>query len=678
MKEMTLEVSSHEDTVELRITGRLVARHTRRHPLVTVGSGTPRFRARHGNYRIAPGLSWRRPLDRVDIVSSDTQHAELRCWTPNGPAVRLVITVDTALSGLLHGTLTPETADSYDRVWLRLPAGAREPTYGCGEQYSRFDLRGSRVPLWTSEQGVGRGFNLTTLAANLHSGSGGHWHSTYFPQPSYVTQTGRVVHLESDAYARFDFAGARDILEVWQPEFRFTLGARDTLRGAVSLLGTHLGRQPRLPEWTHHGMWLGLQGGSDVIRRKIDHANEAGLPLSGVWVQDWVGRRVTAFGSQLFWDWRYDRKLYPDLPQLIEELRTQGIRFLGYINPFLAIEGELYKEARDKGYCIKNADGSDYLITVTTFPAAKVDLTNPDAWAWLKRVIQEQMLGIGLGGWMADYGEYLPTDAILADGDSARYHNRYPADWARLNYEAVLEAGKLNDTAIFMRAGYSGSSKATHAVWAGDQMVDWSRPDGLPSVIPAALSAGMVGIGVHHSDVGGFTSLFSKKRSKELLLRWAEQAAFTPIMRSHESNRPGDNWQWDGDAQTTAGVARMARLYVALAPYRKAVLEEYYAEGLPAQRPVVLHYPDERSERTPYRYLYGRDLLVAPIVRNRQRRATVVLPDDEWIHLWSGTRLGGGRATVDAPLGEPPVFYRAGSEYAPLFDDAAKGGLNAE
>jgi len=180
----------------------------------------------------------------------------------------------------------------------------------------------------------------------------------------------------------------------------------------------------------------------------------------------------------------------------------------------------------------------------------------------------------------------------------------------------------------------------------------------------------MVGIGVSHSDLGGFTSLFGKKRTKELFMRWAEHSAFTPIMRSHESNRPDQNWQWDGDAETIQHLARMAKTYVALAPYRRAVLEEYHATGLPAMRPVVLHYPRlgaSGNGRRVTRYLFGRDLLVEPVLRPGVERATVDLPGDSWVHLWSGKRFPGGRATVDAPFGRPPVFYRANSNHTELF-----------
>ena len=129
-------------------------------------------------------------------------------------------------------------------------------------------------------------------------------------------------------------------------------------------------------------------------------------------------------------------------------------------------------------------------------------------------------------------------------------HNQYPVLWDQANYEAVKEAGKLGEIVYFTRSGYSYSSRFTTAVWAGDQMVNWEYHDGLASVIPAALSLGLCGIGYHCSDIGGFTSLKWIKRSKELFLRWVEQATFTMIMRTHESNRPEKCWQFDSDAET--------------------------------------------------------------------------------------------------------------------------------
>ncbi|MEN1544116.1 TIM-barrel domain-containing protein, partial [Pseudomonas aeruginosa] len=85
-------------------------------------------------------------------------------------------------------------------------------------------------------------------------------------------------------------------------------------------------------------------------------------------------------------------------------------------------------------------------------------------------------------------------------------HNAWPALWAKCNYEALEETGKLGEILFFMRAGSAGSQKYSTMMWAGDQNVDWSLDDGLASVVPAALSLAMTGHGLHHSDIGGYTT----------------------------------------------------------------------------------------------------------------------------------------------------------------------------
>jgi alpha-glucosidase len=359
------------------------------------------------------------------------------------------------------------------------------------------------------------------------------------------------------------------------------------------------------------------------------------------------------------------------------KLKEGGIRFLGYINPFLAVDGRLYPEARDRGLCVKKADGSDYLTVTTSFPAAMLDLTKPEAVEWIKGVIRDRMIGAGLSGWMADFGEYLPTDAVLASGEDAELvHDEYPVLWARVNEEAVREAGAAGEVLWFCRSGYIGAlSTARHAasIWAGDQMVDWSRDDGIPSVIPAALSLGLCGAPFSHADLGGYTTVGWVKRSRELLLRWSELSAFTPIMRSHEGNRPASNAQaWD-DAETAAHVARMARIHSALAPYVRSLAREYEADGLPLMRPLFLHHPDDpRCANLKDEYLYGPDLLVAPVLRRGASRRRVYIPAGDWLGLWDGKPVFPGRRVVPAPLGRPPVFYRAGSPWAALFAGLAR------
>jgi Glycosyl hydrolases family 31 len=145
---------------------------------------------------------------------------------------------------------------------------------------------------------------------------------------------------------------------------------------------------------------------------------------------------------------------------------------------------------------------------------------------------------------------------------------------------------------------------------------------------------------------------------------------FTPVMRTHEGNRPRDNLQIDQDADVPAHFVRMTRIYVHLVPYLKSLVAEASTRGLPVQRPLSLHFEDDaRSYAVQDAYLYGPDVLVAPVWQAGKPEWSAYLPQGaDWVHVWSGrTFTGGQEASVDAPFGQPPVFYRAGSEFSELF-----------
>ncbi len=264
---------------------------------------------------------------------------------------------------------------------------------------------------------------------------------------------------------------------------------------------------------------------------------------------------------------------------------------MGYVNPYLCVDGALFAEALAAGYFATDAAGATARVDFGEFACGVVDFTNPAAAAWFaERVIGREMLDAGLSDWITDFGEYLPIDVRLASGEDARLlHNAWPVLWAEVNARAIASRGKTGDALFFMRAGFTGVQRHCPLLWAGDQCVDFSRHDGLVSVIPAALSAGLLGNAYHHSDIGGYTSLFGNVRTPELLMRWSEMAAFTPVMRTHEGNRPRENLQIDEDADVLAHFARMTRVYVHLAPYLKTLVAEARATGLPAQRPRPAH-----------------------------------------------------------------------------------------
>lgn len=560
--------------------------------------------------------------------------------------------------------------EGYNRLELFFLAQEDEHIYGCGEQFSYFDLRGKNFPLWTGEQGVGRNkaTEITQIADTLDR-AGGDYHTTFYPQPTFVSTRLYFLHAETYGYADFDFSDPKaHRLMFWEVPSLITISHKPSLLEVVQDISAFLGRQSELPSWIYDGIILGIQGGTETCLAKLKRMQDGHVPVVGIWAQDWQGEKYTSFGKRLRWNWQWDSSLYPGLDKEIPALLEQGVRFLGYINPYLLENHELYNEAASKNYLGLNDEGTPYLVDFGEFDAGIVDFTNPEAKAWYSKVIQKEMLDFGLSGWMADFGEYLPTDVILHDKTSAMIaHNAWPGIWAEVNHNAIRDAGKQDDVLFFMRAGNARSLAYCQMMWAGDQNVDWSEDDGLPTVLTSALSLAMSGMGLHHSDIGGYTTLYGMKRTKHLLCRWAEQAAFTVLMRTHEGNRPQDNWQFDGDDETIAFFAQMVDIHVKLKPYLQHCVQENSQQGIPTIRPIFLHYPHEEFYTCKDQYLLGRDLLVAPILVEDSSERTVVLPKDEWVHLFTAEAYTQGEHTLKAPLGSPPVFYRKSSPFTDLF-----------
>ncbi len=660
---MNIQINQNNDGFSISYKGKALFKHTHKKPMLIIGNTHLVYRMRHGLFKIKEKLTKELLLRNFVMVRQDEDMVVIDFEN----IFKMKLKED---EDLLHIEFECSSSD-INKVKINMMSHPHESIYGCGEQYSELNLKAKKVPLWCQEQGVGRGRDLLTLAADIHSGAGGKWHTTYYPQPTFVSSDNYFCHVETSCYSVFDFTkNHQHTLSIWDIPQKIVIGREETAVEVIEKLSCMLGRQSKLPDWAYDGVWLGIQGGKDIVRDKLDKAKKYGLEVTAVWCQDWEGKRLTSFGSQLMWNWEYDRTMYPNLPDFIKELNSEGVKFLGYINPFLAIEKNMYEEASKKGLLIKDQSDKDYFVHITTFPASQLDLTNPETIDWIKNIIRKNMIDIGLSGWMADFGEYLPIDARLKspDEDAKSFHNRYPVVWAKVNREAIEEAGLADELTFFSRAGYTYSSRYSPIIWAGDQNVDWSKNDGLASVIPAGLSLGFMGVGIHHSDIGGYTTVAWLKRSKELLLRWIEHSAFTPIMRTHEGNRPNSNWQFDTDEETLQHLAYFSRIHKQLKPYLGDMVDEYVEKGLPCMRHPYIHYEnDQKLHKLKYQYLFGRDLMVAPVIKPNKKAKKVYLPDDEWVHLWTGYEYSeSGWYKVKAGIGEPPVFYRKASEFASL------------
>ena len=650
-----LALSWEGDTVTLRAAGHAGAlwRHAPDRPAMCVWRGRAEVLMDRGNFQLTD-----LPKPVVELRSAQPIGATMVELAP-APGAAAVMRLRVDGHRLVIEALDPH----FNRCMIRLPATADEEVWGCGEQLSYLALRGRRFPLWTSEPGVGRDKTRElTRTLDALAMAGGDYYTTNYPQPTFLSSAGHAVHVDCDAYQCFDFRGDDEHrLEAWAipRALEFFVGEPLAL---VEQLAARFGRQRMLPTWATDGAIIGLKAG-DAGFTRLDAMRAAGVAVSGLWCEDWCGIRETSFGRRLFWDWQWNPARYTDLPARIAALRAEGIGFLGYVNPYLAVDGPLYAEAKAAGFLARRLDHDvPYDVDFGEFLAGVVDLTNPAAAAWFaERIIGREMLDRGLIGWMADFGEYLPTDLRLHSGeDPMEAHNRWPVLWAEVNARAVASRERTGDAVFFMRAGWTGIGAHCPLLWAGDQLVDFSRHDGINTAITAALSAGLVGNAWHHADCGGYTSLQGVVRTTELLHRWFDLTAFTPVMRTHEGNRPDDNLQVDSTALLLAHFALMTRLHAALAPYVRAAGAEAASRGIPLMRPLFLHYASDRTCWTMQdQYLYGRDLLVAPVVTEGVDAREVYLPSDEWLGLYDGLPVAAGWHHATAPLGLPPVFVRA-------------------
>jgi alpha-glucosidase len=186
---------------------------------------------------------------------------------------------------------------SINRFWLRVAAEPDEHVWGGGEQMSYFDLRGRHFPLWTSEPGVGRDKSTEiTRLADLHNKAGGDYWNTNYPQPTWVSSRRYALHVQTTCYSAFDFrdSGFHE-LEVWEVPARIELFDAENFIELVGKLSARFGRQPELPDWVYGGAIIGLKDGVNSFAR-MEKMIAAGVKVSGLWCEDWVGRASSGTG----------------------------------------------------------------------------------------------------------------------------------------------------------------------------------------------------------------------------------------------------------------------------------------------------------------------------------------------------------------------------------------------
>ena len=565
------------------------------------------------------------------------------------------------------------TRDGLNRATTAFHCTPDERFLGFGAMPEDVEHRGSTVPIWVSEQGIGRVDTDEQTGDWFFRGTR---HQSYFPVPFFLSSRNYAVRGDTSYRSSYAMCDGNDdwSVEAWEGTVSFHLFYASSPLEVLQLHAALDGAPPLPPAFTF-APWNDAVGGSAVVRQVAAELRADQIPSSVIWTEDWAGADTSAGMLRLTYNWAVDRTLYPDVEAVAGELHQSGFKWLGYFNTFAPTESDHF----DPQYLIHTADGSPYVFDSVQLgkQSSLVDLSSP-AGAGAMEQAMNAALDLGFDGWMADYGEWLPVDAVLASGESAEAaHDLYPVRWQELNARVLDErAGDGVERLAFVRSGFTGSQAIAHqVVWGGDQTTDFDHGDGLPSVLPIALGLGVAGLPFFGSDIAGYISTTGHPPvTEELFYRWATLGALSPIMRTHHGSNPADNWHFDSDAATLAHWKRWAVVHTRLYPYLMSSAAVASATGAPMMRQLALGYPDDPTAwTTKDQYLLGPSLLVAPVVTAGDTSRSVYFPGGHWVRLFGSPAAVDGPATaaVDVPVTELPVYAAAGA-IIPLLPDGVE------
>ena len=559
---------------------------------------------------------------------------------------------------------------------MSFACGEEDAFFGLGTQVTGMDLRGGTYPLWTQEQGIdkpdhGGVFPLQNVPE-----------AAYAPMGVLHSSAGWSAVIDHDSFSEVDLceedpSRLRTRSHRAMPGWVFVAGESPAAR--LEHVTRYTGRITKPARWTF-APWHDTVGGPDRVIAVASALRDNAIPSSAIWSEDWIGGDLTANGYRLSYAWEWDQETYPDLPSDIERLHSQGFAFLAYFNTFVVQTTRMWQEGLEGDYVIKDEHGEVYKMVDPGFrDATMVDLTNPMARQWLGSYLTRAAQELGIDGWMADFTEWLPHDAVLHSGeDPWTAHNKFPLYWQELNrsvFTSVHADEPDPDNWVFwVRSGWASTKGGTGGLaptmWGGDQNTDWGMDDGMPTVIPIGAHVGMSGVPIFGSDIAGYSWIGSGDQlsTKELFFRWTALGAFHPLMRTHQGAAKCLNWSFDRDQDTIAHFRRYASLHTLLLPYFEQLADVAVQKGMPITRHPYLVFPQDRDfwRDDHYVHFLGDDLLVAPVIEEGATRREVHLSADEawWALLGGGAGGEEQPATageVEAPVTSIPVFVRGGT-----------------
>ena len=365
----------------------------------------------------------------------------------------------------------------------------------------------------------------------------------------------------------------------------------------------------------------------------------------------------------VFWfkemgDLAFDSIDWPDAREMISRLKQKGFRTMVIEEPYLTTKSRSYPEAHSRGYLARHYDGTAYTFDFWPGECALVDFSNPAAREWWSQK-HKPLLELGIDGWWADLNEPAKhfQDMAHHGGQAASVHNSFALFMQQAIHDAHQCYAPERRLFILSRAAFPGSQRYGAALWSGDVDMTFAS---LRKQVAVGLNVGLAGIPLWGTDIGGFG--FGGKCSAELYARWFEFGAFCPLCRPHgDQTELREPWQFGSEIEAIC--RKYLQLRYRLLPYIYSIAREACTSGIPIMRPLVLEYPkDPNVYNLADEYLFGRDILVAPILDEGAAERTVYLPAGVWIDFWTEKSWVGPRfLKVHAELDTIPLFIRQGA-----------------
>jgi len=446
----------------------------------------------------------------------------------------------------------------------------------------------------------------------------------------------------------------------------------DTFGDIMRKYSTITGLPSVFPDWAS-GFWqckLRYQTQQELIQVARKHHN-LGLPMEVI-VADFF--HWTKQG-----EWKFDPACWPEPERMVSELKEMGIKLMVSIWPSVNPASELFDEMKAKNFLVNTNRGIQTLMNFEDSQSKdRVDVyyydpTNAEALKFVFEQVKKNYLDLGIDIFWLDACE---PECKPMDWDNMHYQlgavqeigGLYPYYHERGFYKHMKASG-IKEPLNLCRSGWAGSQKYGAAIWSGD--ID-STFEEFERQIIVGMHMACSGIPYWTTDIGGFYGGdIEDEEFRELVIRWFQWALFNPIFRLHgfrnsfDHKGGSDNEVWSFGEEAYGIIKQLLFLRERMRPYIMSCMDEASRSGLPPMRPLFFDFSkDERCYGIADQFLFGPDILVAPVYRFKQRERAVYLPEGT---VWQNpftykTYEGGQTITVAAPLDRIPVFIREGKK----------------